>query len=116
MTPSELAVGEGCQRNRAGSRPSTLKIALSRKCWSQARAMAISSSGWASSGRGTRSGGGVSGTAVRRAGALRKADGRRRDEGAAAHRRVPVGDGRTVGLEVRVLAEGGERGDEALQA
>ena len=64
MTPSELAVGAGRQRNCAASRRSTLKMALSRRCCSQPRAMAISSSGRVSSGRGTWSVGGISGTGV----------------------------------------------------
>ena len=55
--PSELAVGAGRQRSCSASRPSSLKIALSRRCCSQPRAMAVSPSGAVSSGRGTRIGG-----------------------------------------------------------
>src|SRR5581483_3066003 len=60
ITPSELAVGAGFQRSWSSSRFSSLKIALSRRWCSQARAIAISSAGALSSGRGTRSSGGAS--------------------------------------------------------
>ena len=52
--------GAGRQRSCSGPRSSSLKTALSRRCWSQARAIGVSSCGAASSGRVTRSSGGFS--------------------------------------------------------
>ena len=57
ITPSEFAVGAGCQRSCSSSRSSSLKIALSRKWVSQARAIAISPAGADSAGLATRSSG-----------------------------------------------------------
>ena len=119
MTPSALAVGEGCQRSWLASRPSTLKMALSRRCWSQRprHGHLVERPGlvgprhaepWRYLGhrRGVR----VERKAAR--------DSRRggRDRGAAAHRRVPIGDGRAVGHELRVLAQGLEGREKSLLA
>ena len=117
MTPSELAVGEGCQRSWVASRPSTFKMALVAQVLEPGprHGHLVERPGFVGPRHAQ-----LWRCLVRRRGVrvrnARNAHRGRRDQGAAAHRRVPVGDGRAVGLELRVLAQGLEGREESLLA
>ena len=99
------------------SRPWTLKTALSRRCCSHARAIAISSSGVASSGRATLSCGGVSGTGTRaRPVATRGPSSRSWPRCRRTPRCTRSDDGHAVRLELGILAQALEGRDQSLFA